>query len=196
MSAPGFRGQSRDQRSHTRLVLGPKEMLPEVRTTLGRRTEKHLRNIKESEVAGPSFSEGGRAGVLTAAGGRGLTAPVTDARSLEMALSEATAGQGGTQVCLFSTRRVPKRPDSRSREGQAPVPPLLGGPPTGPLDPDGGTVFPVTGSLVQALPGHSLQPTGSGKAPAPCRRHWCAVQPNSQVLKHLGGFRKEGGSNY
>lgn len=35
VSAPGFRGQSRDQRSHTRLVLGPKEMLPDMRTMLG-----------------------------------------------------------------------------------------------------------------------------------------------------------------
>lgn len=55
---PGFQGQSRDQRSHTRPVLRPMEMFPEVRTMLGRRTEKDLHNMKESEVIVSSFTEG------------------------------------------------------------------------------------------------------------------------------------------
>lgn len=103
-----------------------------------------------------------------------------------MALQRGHGRSGVAHRSASYARRGPKRPDSQFGEGQAPLTPLLWNPPTGPLDPNGGTLFPVTGSLLQ-VPCYNLQHTGSGKAPALCRRHWCVVRVEFTGAEHLWG---------
>lgn len=51
--------------------------------------------------------------------------------------------------------------------------------------------FPVTGSARSQPAAHGQQ-----EGPSPMQKTGVRSMPNAQVLKHLWGFRKEGGSNY
>lgn len=192
-------GQSRDPRSHTRLVLGPKEMLPLVRTMLGRRTEKDLRNIKKSEVIGPSLSEGGRGWVLTTAGGGGVTALVPDAESLERALQRGHSRSGvahrsasfphgkGPSTLTLSPGKARLQPHPHPHPHPTPTPrhwTRIGAP---------GSLLRVPCYRPCQVTACSTRAAGGPQPYAEDTGVWSTQ--NSQVRKHLWGFRKEGGSN-